>query len=84
MNINSVIRQLVKEEVANLLPTGQLDHEARMAKSELRDMIENAADIYKMIGDNDNLPGWISGYITLAADYIHSVYGYMKENKHQQ
>ena len=27
------------------------------------------------------LPGWVSGYITLASDYIHSVYEYMVENK---
>jgi len=49
------------------------DHEASMAKNELRDMISNASKIDNLVGDNDQLPGWISAYISLAADYMHSV-----------
>jgi hypothetical protein len=78
---NSLIRKIVREEVSNLLPNGHPDHEAKMSKSELRDMIENGAEIYKTIKDGENLPGWISAYITLASDYMHSVAEYMKENK---
>lgn len=55
------------------------DHEARMAKAELRDMVKNAKEIYTMIRDNDEIPGWISAYITLASDYMHSVYEFMAE-----
>ena len=53
------------------------DHEASMAHSELKDAISNASKIQNMIGDNDNLPGWVSGHITLAADYLHSVAEYL-------
>lgn len=53
------------------------DHEASMANSELKDAISNASKIQNMIGDNDNLPGWVSSYITLASDYLHSVAEYM-------
>lgn len=49
------------------------DHEASMAKNELRDMISNASKIDQMVGGGDNLPGWVSAYISLAADYMHSV-----------
>lgn len=49
------------------------DHEGSMAKSELKDMLMNGAVLYKMLGENDQLPGWVSAYITLASDYIHSV-----------
>jgi len=49
------------------------DHEGYMAKSEIKDMIMNAAKLYKMLGPNDQLPGWVSSYISLASDYIHSV-----------
>jgi sialic acid synthase SpsE len=49
------------------------DHEASMAKNELRDMISNASKIDNLVGDNDQLPGWVSAYISLAADYMHSV-----------
>jgi hypothetical protein len=53
------------------------DHEAPMAKNEIRDAISNASKIDNLIGENDNLPGWVSAYITLAADYLHSVAEYM-------
>lgn len=53
------------------------DHEAGMAKNELRDMISNASKIDSMVGEGDNLPGWVSAYISLAADYMHSVAEYM-------
>jgi hypothetical protein len=59
------------------------DHEATMAKSELRDMINNAAKIYKMIEPNQQLPGWVSGYITLASDYMHSIAEYLTEEEIQ-
>lgn len=49
------------------------DHEASMAKNELRDMVSNASKIDNLVGDNDQLPGWVSAYISLAADYMHSV-----------
>lgn len=78
---NALIKKLVREEMSNLLPNGSPDHEAKMSKAELRDMIENGAEIYKSIKDGENLPGWISAYITLASDYMHSVAEYMKENK---
>jgi hypothetical protein len=56
------------------------DHEASMAKNEIRDAISNASKIDNLIGENDNLPGWVSAYITLAADYLHSVAEYMDGN----
>lgn len=59
------------------------DHEAKMAKGELRDMISSGAELYKMIQEGDNLPGWVSAYITLASDYMHSVHSYMVEKQKQ-
>ena len=53
------------------------DHEASMAHGELKNAISNASKIQNMVGDNDNLPGWVSSYITLAADYLNSVAEYM-------
>jgi hypothetical protein len=49
------------------------DHEGFMAKSEIKDLITHAVQLHNMLGSNDQLPGWVSSYITLAADYIHSV-----------
>ena len=79
-NIKQIIKTLVQEEMNNMLTPMKPDHEAKMAKGELRDMIMNANKLYKMIGEQDNLPGWVSAYITLASDYMHSVAAYMEEN----
>lgn len=49
------------------------DHEGSMAKSEIKDLIKNAVELHNLLGSNDQLPGWVSSYITLASDYIHSV-----------
>lgn len=57
------------------------DHEGRMAKGELRDMIKNGLKLYKLIDKDDELPGWVSSYITLASDYMHSVAEYMTEDQ---
>jgi hypothetical protein len=59
------------------------DHEASMAKNEIKDAISNASKIDNLIGENDNLPGWVSAYITLAADYLHSVAEYMEGQSHE-
>jgi hypothetical protein len=53
------------------------DHEGSMAQSEIKDAISNASKIQNMMGQNDNLPGWVSSYITLASDYLHSIAEYM-------
>ena len=75
-----MIEQAVEEQ--NQLEETEMekpDHEGRMAKGELRDMIKNGLIIYKSFDKNDELPGWVSAYITLASDYMHSVMEYMVE-----
>jgi hypothetical protein len=54
-----------------------------MAKSELRDMVNNAAKIYQIVQPNQQLPGWVSAYITLASDYMHSIAEYLTEEEIQ-
>jgi hypothetical protein len=52
-----------------------------MAMGELRDMVENGMKVYRMIKPNQQLPGWVSGYITLASDYMHSITEYLTEEE---
>jgi hypothetical protein len=68
-----------KTEAAEMGRKHMQDHEGKMAKGELRDMIKNGLIIYKSFDKNDELPGWVSSYITLASDYMHSVMEYMVE-----
>jgi hypothetical protein len=56
----------------------------KMAKAELRDIIEHAIQLYKMISPEQEIPGWTAAYITLAADYIHSVEEYMAEENAEE
>ena len=79
--LTSLIKTTIQEEVSNMMPAAHKDHEASMAKAELRDMIKNGAELYNNIKEGQELPGWVSAYITLASDYIHSVYGWMEEEK---
>ena len=55
------------------------DHESTMAKGELKDLISNASKLYNIIQPGTELPGWVSAYITLASDYMHSVAEYAQE-----
>lgn len=74
----------MNEEMMGILvkPEGHHhDHEASMAKGELRDMLINGSMLYQLIEEGQNLPGWVSAYITLASDYIHSVKEYMVEKE---
>lgn len=78
---NKILLEMIEQELENV-QVGEMkkpDHEGKMAKSELRDMIKNGLIIYNSFNKNDELPGWVSSYITLASDYMHSVMEYMVE-----
>ncbi len=79
--LTTLIKTVIQEEVSNMTPHAHKDHEASMAKSEIRDMLKNGTDLYKNIKEGQELPGWVSAYITLASDYIHSVYTWMEEQE---
>lgn len=59
------------------------DHEASMAKGELKDLVSNASKLYNLIQPGTELPGWVSAYITLASDYMHSVTEYASQRSSQ-
>ena len=76
-SLRKLVRKSIKEELNTMKHP---DHEAKMARGELRDMVKLGAELYQMIQEGQELPGWVSGYITLASDYVHSVHQYMTEN----
>jgi hypothetical protein len=79
VNRRKKISQNIDETHLDWPPTP--DHEATMAMGELRDMVENGMKVYRMIKPNQQLPGWVSGYITLASDYMHSISEYLTEEE---
>jgi hypothetical protein len=57
------------------------DHEAPMAKAQLMNIHKQAADLFNMIGDNEELEGWVQHKLSLAADYINAVHSNMQYEK---
>ena len=60
------------------------DHEASMARAELVQIAKNAIALAKLINEGDDLPGWVSSYITLANDHLNSVHEHMEYNCNKQ
>jgi hypothetical protein len=56
-------------------------HEVSMAESDLYKLAEYAPDVYGMVDNYADLPGWVQKKITLAAEYIGSVKHYL-EHEH--
>jgi hypothetical protein len=56
------------------------DHEASMAKAELLQIAKNAMAVYKMFDEGDDLPGWVSSYVSVANDHMNSVHEHMVYN----
>ena len=83
---NKVLLEMIEQEIdsSQEIRKEPNDHEGGMARSELRDMIQNGLVLYKLLQKEDELPGWVSSYISLASDYIHSVTGYMTQEKEEE
>ena len=56
-------------------------HEVDMAESQLYRLAHYAPEVYGMVDNYADLPGWVQKKITLAADYIASVKHYL-EHEH--
>ena len=79
--LETLVKTIIKEEMANMEQGQHHDHEAKMAKGEIRNMVKLGSELYNMIQEGDELDGWVSAYITLASDYINTVHQYMAEQK---
>jgi hypothetical protein len=54
------------------------DPEGQMSQGDLRSAARNALLIDSMIGEDSDLPEWVQGKLTLAADYLRTVSEYMQ------
>ena len=57
------------------------DHEGSMAKSDLLSIHKKSGELYNMIGEDEELEGWVQAKITKAAEYITSVHNNMEYEK---
>jgi hypothetical protein len=56
----------------------ELDYEGEMAKSELRNLIQNAEELFNMLDEDTQLEAWVQSKLTKANDYLNSVTQYLK------
>ena len=67
-----------RDRKSGFVPHGEsrVDHEVKMAKSDLFATAQNAQDIMRYLKDRseqEGIKGWMQSYITLANDYLNSV-----------
>ena len=55
----------------------EADYEGEMAKSELRNLIQNAQELMNSLDDYTQLEAWVQSKITKANDYLNSVTQYL-------
>jgi len=60
------------------LPSGEIDQEGRMAKRQLSDIADYAAELSQMLSDETQLESWVQAKLTKAADYIKTVKHYVE------
>lgn len=53
------------------------DFESEMAQSQLKSIIKNSYNLYKMIEGKENLPSWVQSKLTKSSDYLTSVHDYL-------
>lgn len=81
-NRRDVVSKKVNETDDSVVTTdGEDDHEGPMAKAQLMSLQKQAAELFNMVGDNDNLEGWVQDKISKASDYMNSVYQSMQYEK---
>ena len=57
------------------------DYEGQMARAQLQIVSKRAAELADMMKDNTELEAWVQSKITIAEDYITTVYDYMSTRK---
>lgn len=61
---------------------GHPDHEGEMAVTQLHRLAEMATQLLSIIGENDDIPGWVQYKISRAFDDLNSAYSYIEPKSH--
>ena len=64
-------------KLKDLLESHHDRNEGKMAKYDVKEIAQDAMDVFKMIDEKDDLPEWLEAKITKAADYMNSVKDYL-------
>ena len=56
----------------------EYDYEGYMVRTQLRRMEAQASELIKMIEDDEQFPAWLQSKVTLASEYMDTVYDFYK------
>lgn len=82
----SKLRKIIKEACGDVLQSHEeIDDEvkyghggkARMAKQQLFQIVQGAADLHDLLDDDDELPEWVQSKIAVIEDNIDSIHGHL-------
>lgn len=73
-----IAKKVVKIAENRLFKEFHNEGEERMMKAQLLSIIENAKQIYHMMGDDEQYEDWLQYKVSIAENYLQAVYGYMK------
>ena len=70
-------------KLKDLLESHHDRNEGKMAKYDVKEIAQDAMDVFKMIDEEDDLPEWLEAKITKAADYMNSVKDYLTHHMNE-
>ena len=75
------LKRLVKEELLDITESHHDKREGKMTKYDAKEIAQDAADVFKMIDKNDDLPEWLEAKITIAAHNMNTVKDYLTHHQ---
>jgi hypothetical protein len=69
---------MTKEGDIDPADQGEYDHEGDMAKGDIKTIVRHAQALYKILGDNDNLPEWVQSKLAKVESMMVAVDEYMQ------
>lgn len=68
----------MNNKVVKAGPGEEYDYEGYMIKTQLRRMAAQSVELVNMIDNNEQFPSWIQSKVTLASEYMDTVYDFYK------
>lgn len=69
---------MTKEGDMDVTDQGEYDQEGDMAKGDIKTIVRHAQALYKILGDNDNLPEWVQSKLAKVESMMIAVDEYMQ------
>lgn len=68
----------MKNNIVKAGPGEEYDYEGYMIKTQLRRMAAQSAELVSMIDNNEQFPAWMQSKVTLASEYMDTIYDFYK------